>query len=265
MLNCKLKNSIAKAPIDMRRTHFNFNDICADCVVEERPYTLDERALGLRITIPTALQNQYPFNASAYSFLQFLRDEIHRFGFIEFPNLKLNPKNHTLAQRSPEEHRYSSNPFLTDYCQQPHQDTPPYPTAFWLAERRQFFATWMMSTRGLEHFSEHQRNHPQLSIVERHKFLVPRSLAEGWGLLVNQQPGLILIDNSQHQQLFHARTSNFKAMEQHTDCSTDTAMYAFNEVGLMHYMDQLDSRRGQQHRDEQERLEIAAFMQQEAL
>jgi hypothetical protein len=39
-------------------------------------------------------------------------------------------------------------------------------------------------------------------------------------------------------------------------------MYAFNEVGLLNYIDQLDSRRGQQWRDHEDLAAVRAFLEQ---
>ncbi|NRB41800.1 MAG: hypothetical protein HRU20_25565 [Pseudomonadales bacterium] len=247
----------------MARKTFTFADFSKDCDISPANQQLSNRAYGIKITVPEALQKQWPFNASAYDFLQFLRPQIQQYGFIELPDLKFNKTNYTLAMRSPKEHSYSSNPFLTDYCQSPHQDTPPYPTAFGLEQRREFFATWLMTSKGVNEYTHFQQQHPELSIIECHKALQPISLQQGWGILVNQNPGLILIDNSQHCALYHARTCNFQALNSTPDFATDSAMYAFNEVGLLHYIDELDSRRGLEHRDESQRLAIADFMQQE--
>ena len=41
-------------------------------------------------------------------------------------------------------------------------------------------------------------------------------------------------------------------------------MYAFNEVGLQHFIDQLDERRGPEHRDAADAALTLAFMQAEA-
>ncbi len=195
--------------------------------------------------------------------MQFLRHDIQQYGFIELPNLTLNKSNYTLAQRSPQEHGYSSNHYLTDFCQQPHQDTPPYPTAFWLEKERSYFFTWLISFKGMTHFFDYQQQHPNLSIQAIHQHLVPLSLNEGWGLIVNKQPGLILIDNSHHSKLYHARSCNFQAMRITPNFTSDTPMYAFNEIGLLNYIDQLDSRRGTLHRNQKEKEDVAAFMQQE--
>ena len=247
----------------MRRRTFSLNDFSHSCDIEEGCYQLEGKALGLRIHIPKRLQESWPFNASAYDFLQFFRQEIQTFGIIELPDLPVNKSNYTLAQGSPEQHRYSSNPFLTDYCQQPHQDTPPYPTAFWLNEKRQFFATWLMSAQGAEYFLQYQQQNPAMHIKQIHKKLQTLSIEQGWGILVNHEPGLILIDNSQHRSLYHTRTCNFKALESHTDHHQDSRMYAFNEIGLLNYINQLDSRRGSNDRCEKEQQQVAAFMQAE--
>ena len=118
----------------------------------------------------------------AASALQQLRKEIFEWGIIEFPGLPLNPTNYTLAQRAPQQHAYSSNPYLTDFCQRPHQDTPPYPTAFWLAAPRRYFATWVMGHTMAERFYQLQGQQPQLSVDALHEQWVARSLEEGSGL-----------------------------------------------------------------------------------
>ncbi|MBA6411803.1 hypothetical protein H2508_01605 [Parahaliea sp. F7430] len=249
----------------MSRLPFTFADIESDCVIETGHYRLDGRSLGMRIRVPEPLMQQAPYNSSAYDFLQQLRPQIFAYGLLEFPNLPLNPQNHTLAQRAPQQHAYSSNPYMTDFCQSPHQDTPPYPTAFWLDAPRQYFATWVMSERGLEKFYRQGQGLAASELEALHRELVPASLAEGWGLLLNQQPGLLLIDNSHHQSLYHARTCNFAAQDAQPDFCQDEAMYAFNEVGLLNYIDMLDSRRGTQHRDSDEVERVRQFMQRENL
>ena len=248
----------------MSRPAFSFDDIAAECTVTTGCYRLDGRLLGLRIAVPEALHGCHPFNASAYDFLQQLRKEIFEWGIIEFPGLPLNPTNYTLAQRAPQQHAYSSNPYLTDFCQSPHQDTPPYPTAFWLAAPRRYFATWVMGHTMAERFYQLQGQQPQLSVDALHEQWVARSLEEGSGLLLNRQPGLLILDNSHHNRLYHARTSLLSA-QQAADVYSDTPMYAFNEVGLLHYIDQMDSRRGDEHRDAQARQRVAEFMAREGL
>lgn len=242
----------------MPRVPFSFADIAAECRVETAVHRLDGRALGARIHVPDALRGRYPYNGSAYGFLQQLRSAILDYGLLEFPDLPLNPQNYTLAQRAPQQHQYSSNPYLTDFCQQPHQDTPPYPTAFWLPAPRRYFATWVMGEPGLQRVMAAQRNGRTLDEV--HRALQAQSVAQGWGLLLNQQPGLLLIDNSAHNGLFHARTGNWTAQRQQPDFDSDTPMYAFNEVGLLHYLDVMDSRRGRAHRHAAEREEVQRFM-----
>lgn len=226
---------------------------------------IDGKPLGLRIDIPAKLRQQQPFNASAYTHLRALREEIHQHGIVWLTNLPVNKTNHTLAQRSPYQHGYSSNPYLTDICQAPHQDTPPHPTAFWLGDTRRFSATWVMGEAGARRYYQFAQQHPQLSVEQIHRQLVPDSLENGWGILINQQAGLILIDNSQHAKLYHARTCNFAAVDAlpagSTMHYTDTPMYAYNEVGLLHYIDQLDERRGLDHRDAAEVATIRAYLQ----
>lgn len=249
----------------MAQVDFSFQDLVRDCQVQTGIYQLDGKALGAKLWVPDELLNQHPYNVSGYDFLQQLRSSIFEYGLIEFPNLPLNKKNHTLAQRAPQQHAYSANTYMTDFCQSPHQDTPPYPTAFWLAKPRQYFATWVMSLQGVERFYHYQQAHPSLSIDEIHQRLVPESLANHTGLLLNQAPGLLLIDNSDRQSLYHARTCNFSAQVKHPNFDTDNPMYAYNEVGLLNYIDILDSRRGQSDRDAQQLESVRQFMLDEGL
>lgn len=249
----------------MLRTPFTLADIERDCHVQAGCHRLDDRPLGLRITVPAELQHRYPYNASAYAFLQQLREAILEHGTIEFPGLPVNPCNHTLAQRSPEQHRYSSNPYLTDYCQAPHQDTPPYPTAFWLGAPRHYFGTWVISLQGLQRYLQYTRQFPQHDIETVHRALVPESLANGSGLILNREPGLLLIDNSEHRRLYHARTCDFAALANNPQPAEETPMYAFNEMGLLHYIDTLDERRGGHDRHAKDLAETQAFMASEQL
>ncbi|TNF34613.1 MAG: hypothetical protein EP312_05985 [Gammaproteobacteria bacterium] len=244
----------------MARTPFTLADIERDCRVQSGIHTLDGRPLGLRITVPAELHAQHPYNASAYAFLQHLRAAIFEYGTLEFPGLPVNRCNHTLAQRSPEQHRYSANPYLTDYYQAPHQDTPPYPTAFWLGAPRRYFGTWVISLQGLHRYSQYTREHPQHDIENIHRALVPESLANGTGLILNREPGLLLIDNSEHRHLYHARSADITALANHPQPSEETPMYAFNEIGLLHYINTLDERRGTQDRDAEDLAETQAFM-----
>lgn len=244
----------------MHRPAFTLRDLARECEIQTGHLQLDGRRIGARIHVPAALRQRYPYNASAYAFLQQLRDAIHEWEVIEFPGLPVNPTNHTLAQRAPWEHGYSSNPYMTDICQQPHQDTPPFPTAFWLGESRRFFATWVVSTRGLEDFLELARREPELDIEALHRRLVPSSLADGSGLLVNTDPGLVLLDNSRADGLYHARTCRFDLLPEAAARTGDTPMYAYNEVGLLHYIDVLDSRRGHRDRDPGDLAQVKAFL-----
>lgn len=249
----------------MKRAPFCLGDLAAECRLRTGRYQLDGRPLGLTIEVPSALCGRYPYNASAYAFLQQLRVAIFEHGIVELPGLPLNRTNHTLAQRSPWEHAYSDNPYLTDRCQSPHQDTPPYPTAFWLDAPRRFSATWVMSLAGLARFDEYRRAHPGSDIEDVHRALVPASLAQGSGLLVNRAPGMLLIDNSAHGALYHARTCLFDAVALDPRHRVDTPMYAFNEVGLLHYIDVLDSRRGLHHRDPEDEAQVRDFLAEERL
>ena len=243
----------------------SLEDLREECRITEGQYKLDGQALGLSIEIPEELFSQPPFNGSAYNFLQGLRSEIFEYGIIELPNLPVNQQNHTLAQKHPSEHSYSQNSFLTSYCQSPHQDTPPYPSAFWLGAQRQFSATWLMGEAMCQHFYEFQASHPHLSIDEIHAMLVPESLQSKQAILINQQAGLCLIDNSQARKLYHARTALSGLKSRHDNQRCDTPMYAFNEVGLMQYIDTIDERRGADHRCEVEKQAIYQFMQNERL
>lgn len=251
----------------MTRQPFTFADLAQECEVETGCYRLhghsDARRTGARVTVPAALQQRYPYNASAYVFLQQLRSAIRDFGTLEFPGLPLNRSNHTIAMRAPREHGYSSNPYLTGECQHLHQDTPPYPTAFWLGEERRYFATWIVSLPGLQRYTQFTREHPGLALNDVHRTLVPESLANGTGIVLNFTPGLLLVDDSEHSQLYHARTARFDAIEKNPHYTQDAPMYAYNEVGLLHYIDTMDERRGEHDRDAAEMQEIAAFMRAE--
>ena len=250
----------------MARQPFNFEDIARECRLETGCHALHGHGaprLGVRVHVPPELRGRYPYCASAYAFLQQLRAPILEFGLVEFPGLPVNPVNHTLAQRAPREHGYSSNPYLTGECQHLHQDTPPYPTAFWLGARRRFFGTWVTALPGLRSFLDYQCEHPLASLEEVHRALVPATLAAGTGAVLNREPGLLLIDNSEHCQLYHARTCDFEAVAAEPGYAADTPMYAFNEVGLLHYIDTLDSRRGGGHRDAADRAEVEAFLAEE--
>lgn len=246
----------------MRRS-FTFNDLCQEATIKTGTYTLDNKTMGATVIIPTEKLNQFPFNASAYDFLQFLRPEILEYGIIELPNLPVNKSNYTLAQRAPQEHSYSTNSYLTDFCQSPHQDTPPYPTAFWLPHKRKYFATWIMGAEMAQEFYDYQNKNPKLSIEAIHQYLVPLSLQQSQGFIANQNPGLLLIDNSEHHRLYHARTCNFAAIKNSPDFTKDTPMYAFNEVGLLNYLHSLDSRRGNDHINPIEIKWVQEFMQTE--
>ena len=253
----------------MPRQPFTFHDLAQECRVETGCHQLhgmnSPRTIGAKLFVPPALFNRYPYNASAYAFLQQLRSAIHEYGTIEFPGLPLNRSNHTIAMRSPREHSYSSNPYLTRECQHLHQDTPPYPTAFWLDEERHFFATWIVSLPGLQRYAQFTREQPHMAMNDVHRALVQESLAQGTGIVVNHSPGLILIDNSEHQQLYHARTCRFDAIEKNPHYTQDAPMYAFNEIGLLHYIDSMDEQRGEHDRDAGEQACVAAFMTAESL
>jgi hypothetical protein len=88
----------------------------------------------MHVIVPPELMVRAPYNNSAYDFLQFLRAAIQEYGTLEFPHLPVNPRNHTLAQRAPEQHLYSSNTYLTGHCQHPASGHTTLPYCF-LAER----------------------------------------------------------------------------------------------------------------------------------
>lgn len=238
------------------RRIFSFGDFIQECELLEGTIELKSSRglakLGAKVVVPDALMDQFPFNTSAYDFLQFFREEIFQYGIIEFPNLPVNLSNYTVAMRAPEEHQYSANPYLTESCQTPHQDTPPYPTAFWLGQERMLSATWVMTDLGAERFFEVSQANRGLSVEEVHQRVVPKTLNEKSAVLLNHTPGLLLIDNSQHHQLYHAKTCRFENRKGLLGAPTDNPMYTFNEVGLLQYIDSLDEQRGRQHRNSQE-------------
>lgn len=238
---------------------FTWQDIEQECHIETDCYYLD-RPLGVRISVPTDLHNTFPYNVSAYQLLCALRPQIADFGILHFPDLPLNKTNYTLAQAAPWQHSYSTNPFMTGWCQSPHQDTPPFPTAFGLEKKRRFFATWLLSLQGLIEFQRLELE-SQASMEQLHRVFVPQSLENGSGILINQKPGLTIIDNSDHNKLYHARTCNFEAITGNVENEQDSFMYAFNEIGLLHYMDTLDSQRGSAWRDEEDKQAVADFIQ----
>ena len=248
-----------------RRIPFSYQDLVEDCDIQTECYQLDGKRLGAIIKVPAELYRQYPYNASVYVIMQQLRREVFDLGMIEFPNLPLNKTNHTVAIRSPQEHAYSDNPFLTNTCQQPHQDTPPYPTAFGLEQPRRYFATWIISSNGLEAYRQLSLARPELTVEELHQILVPESLDTQMGLLVNHTPGLLLFDNSDYCSLYHAKTCKFDAISQEPEYTCDSPMYSFNEVGLINYMDIIDSRRGIHDRDLQDLEDVKVFMDEENL
>ena len=250
-----------------RRVPFTFSDISGECEVETDCFRVDdgrERRLGARVRVPRELRHRYPYNGSAYGFLQELRSVIFELGIVVFPDLPVNRTNHTLAQRAPNEHSYSQNPYLTDRCQSPHQDTPPYPTAFWLDAPRRFFATWVLSSTAAEAFYRFQQAHPTLDVEDIHRRLVPESLAAHTGVLLNQDPGLLLIDNSQGCALYHARTCRFDAVEATGGELRDAPMYAFNEVGLLEHLRSLDERRGSADLSDEDLAQVKQFLLDES-
>lgn len=247
----------------LRRQIFTFHDLEQECHIEINTHMLDGKPLGAKVYVPDELHTSHPFNSNAYDFMQFLRTQIFQYGLIEFPNLPPNKTNYTLAQKAPRQHADNPNPYMRHICQQPHQDTPPYPTAFWLPERRRYFATWVISQQGLNKYQ--QACQKTDDIIKLHKALVDDSLDQGYGLLLNQQAGLLLIDNSEAHQLYHARTCCFNEVENNPNYESDTPMYAFNEVGLLNYLNTLDIYRGKNDLDEALTKVVKAFMQQEAL
>lgn len=251
----------------MNRPQFSFKDIAEECAIEYDYLTLKHsngvRQFGAKISVKPDQFNNFPYNASAYDFLQFLRQEIYEFGVIEIPGLPINKQNYTVAMKAPAQHSYSSNPYLTEPCQSPHQDTPPYPTAFWLPSERLISATWLLSDLGAQRFHHYRQRHREQSIEKAHEVLVPQTIEAQEGLLVNYQPGLILIDNSQHHQLYHAKTQRFENIKMGISIETDTPMYSFNEQGLLNYMDSLDEQRGPANKNQQEAFAVAEFLQRE--
>lgn len=65
------------------------------------------------------------------------------------------------------------------------------------------------------------RQNPGLDSTQIHKQLLPKALANGSALLLNHKPELLLIDNSEYQQRYHCRTSNFKAMQENPGHAED--------------------------------------------
>ena len=248
----------------MTRKRFTFSDFIKECEIQENTVSLQYKSgvqsLGVKVFVPESIRQQYPYNASAYDFLQFFRKEIYEYGIIEFPDLPVNRSNYTVAMKAPEEHGYSANPYLYEQCQSPHQDTPPYPTAFWLGKERQLSATWIMTELAVEYFQKQQHRFPELSIEDIHRRVVPETLKQGSAILRNYTPGLILIDNSQHHRLYHAKTCRFQNRRQLAEISHDSPMYSFNEVGLLHYIDSLDEQRGADDRNAEERNLVQQFM-----
>lgn len=238
----------------MIKKSFSWQDIEAECSIETHCFHV-EKPLGARITVPEKLQTHYPYNASVYNFLYFLKDEIKQLGYLHFPKLCFNKTNYTLAQGAPQEHSYSSNPFMTSWFQEPHQDTPPHPTAFGLETERKFFATWLLGPKYLQRFFFLQSQGCDIESI--HRELVPESIATGDALLINTSPGLSIIDNSDYHPLYHARTCQIEAVTQNPNFTSDSKMYAFNEIGLLYYIDQMDSKRGQVFRDDKERLIVS--------
>lgn len=243
---------------------FNWQDLEQECRIEYDCYSLDNSKLGARVYIPTEFHQQHPFNSNAYDFMQQLRSQIYDLGIIELVDLPVNHCNYTLAQKAPQQHQGNPNPFMTAHCQSPHQDTPPYPTAFWLPKHRNYYATWVVGSEFCEYFYQYQNQHPELSIEQVHKNLVPKSLEQAKGFLINQKAGLTLIDNSNAKLLYHARTCLFNKVECAESDITDSPMYAFNEMGLIHHLETLDVYRGTEYLDNHAKARMQAFLAQEA-
>lgn len=247
--------------------HFTFEDIARECRVEYGAHGLTANGggrIGARVFVPEELRATPLYSSSAYTFMQQLRAAIFEHGLIEFPELPVNRRNHTLAQRAPAQHAYSANPFLTGLCQRLHQDTPPFPTAFWLDGPRRASATWVATARAAAEFSEAARHVPDHELPALHARWVPKLIGEGRATLVNRTPGLLLLDNSDATRLYHARTNVVDGEHQAQPAPTDATLYAFNEPGLLQRM-QLDERRGTEHFCEAERGRIAAFVARERL
>jgi len=66
-----------------------------------------------------------------------------------------------------------------------------------------------MSCQGLQNYTALSQQQPAHNSTLIHQQLLPAALANGSALLLNHEPGLLLIDNSEHQQLYHCRTCNF--------------------------------------------------------
>lgn len=246
------------------RVPFTFEDIAAECSVDYECHALgdDGARLGARVHVPPELFSAPIYRSSAYAFMQQLRAAIAEHGLIEFPNLPLNPQNHTLAQRAPSEHEYSSNPFLTGLCQRLHQDTPPYPTAFWLGAARRASATWVACASAAAEFNRATAHLGDADLPAAHAQWVPRLVTEGRATLVNRAAGLVLLDNSEAQRLFHCRTNVVDGERPAPPATAEAPLHAFNEMGLLQHM-QLDERRGTAHFCEEERRRIAEFVAQE--
>lgn len=243
---------------------FTLHDIEQECIVERGYYEFHNgeviQKLGLRISVPSELMSSAPYNSSAYRFMQALRAAIVDYGIIEFPHLPVNRQNYTVAIRAPQEHSYSDNPYLSEPCQAPHQDTPPHPTAFWLDEPRRYSATWVLTQSGLEYFQRYQKDNVSLTLEQIHRHCVPYTIEQKSAQLLNHKPGLTLLDNSNIQQLYHAKTRQFSAVDTNPAFTHDAPLYSYNEIGLLHYIDSLDSRRGTDDRNQQEIAEVRYYL-----
>jgi hypothetical protein len=83
-------------------------------------------------------------------------------------------------------------------------------------------------------------------------------------VLLNQDPGLLLIDNSAHCALCHARTCHFDAVEAADEALRDSPMYAFNEVGLLEHLRSLDERRGSEDLCDDDLADVKRFLHDES-
>jgi hypothetical protein len=118
-----------------------------------------------------------------------------------------------------------------------------------------------MSEAGLHAYQHLVDKNPKASIDQIHRQLLPLSLKEKTGLLLNHEPGLLLFDNSHHHQLFHCRSCQFSALDNNPNYSSDAPMYAFNEIGLTHYLHSMDEKRGQLDINHQEMKAVKHFLQ----
>ncbi len=74
-----------------------------------------------------------------------------------------------------------------------------------------------------------------------------------------------MADNSHRHELYHCRTCRLDNITEQPGHQTDTAMYAFNEIGLTQYIDSMDEQRGTEDKNSEELNAVLAFMQHERL